>query len=850
MPPPNTRNPAPIRAAEGALTGATAGISLAQLLGASINPFAIGFGAAGLLFGIFGEPEREEPEEQRQRNLDKATIGPARWVYGTARISGDRKALEFNRGGDDISLYRWALLSQESIEGVASLWINGIRIALRNETLPRVYPNTDAAFMPGLIARRMGITGQFRAGSRRYVLGANRAPVPASDFYDDPDTPTLRTVSWVFQDNTLASLQGTPAAAFGDATTGGFAAGPNLRNPAAFSIILRRGDRIERFPFSSLDPVDPHVFLINGEQIEWLVGIGSDTTDEWDLALIRNDAFPTTDWSQAFAQPSSVEEPTGALVPDSPFLFSDDHKLSTPYLRVFPYLSADGTVPEQARIAAGLGAEGDTRWGDDHRLEGISWALLQLNAVPRPTPSTIAAQNEAGYWGTIPEDRLPPSIDFEVRGVRIRLPWQTTAEWTDNAAACVFHYMTTRMGVPRSDFDEEALREAVRICGEPRFVDLPGIYSPSGHDDPTISDRAEAARTGEPIFRGYSRSTIRFPVNGVVFGDREDPEKVLRELTAAMAGSVTYEDGAFVIRAGGQRRANWLITEDDLAGEPEKVLDHSNIGEVSGVKMSLLQSRDHEYQPVEMRPKFDHLVVGGEIVDLGERRFVNTALPSGRSPNSRAPPVAAGRYDGHHRVSGAERRTAGDPGKRHGSTGISRRQRDGGETGGGQGRNRRWLHRPAGAHPGNRLAARIHGPSAAGRQGGNRRVAVRPRNRRGRGSQSEPWAGASRLAAGRSVATHDRRSLEPNPARPMAGVGRSPAEDAPPVRRDAPSRGGRPRPAPECPALCPLERPADSTSYAENVLRDVRLHVPLRYSAGSEPDPAAVLLGEAGVPGG
>ena len=625
--PRNNRPDAVTRGVGGAITGTQTGVSLATLLGVASTPFAIGFGAAGLLFGIFGAGEEKEDERERQRNLEKGSIGPARYVYGTARISGDRKALEYNAGGDNISLYRWALLTQGESEGIVSMWINGIHVALRPELLPTPYPNTDDNLMPGVIGRRMGITAQYRSGSRRYVIGASRIPVPESDFYDDPVDSQLRTVSWVFQDNTRTSIQGTPSAAFGSTTQGGFAEGPNLRDPAAFSIILRRAGRVERFPFSSIDPVDPHVFLVNAEQIEWLVSIGNDTTEEWDLALIRNSEFPTSDWEQVFNTPSEVPEPTGALVPDSPFLFRNDHKLPTPYLRIFPYFNADGEVPNEAKLAA------PAFWTESHRLDGIAWCLVQMNAVPRPTESTIESQNEAGFWGAAPEENVPPTIDFEVRGTKIKLPWQREAEWTDNAAACVYHYMTTRMNITDSLIDEESLREAVRICDEPRFVDLPEVYTSSGQAEYAESQerrlRQEQDSEISHIFRGYRQTTKRFAVNGLHYGRGEDPERVLRELVRAMAGSVTFEDGAYHIRAAGQRRSKWIITESDIVGEPEKLIDHSGYGSIGAVRLNLLQSRDHEYTEAELLPRFNHLAPEGEWVELGTRRFVNNALQGG-----------------------------------------------------------------------------------------------------------------------------------------------------------------------------------------------------------------------------
>ena len=222
---PQNRTPIALRAGEGALTGASAGLSLSKLtfggkslpalLGVGTNPFVVGFGVAGLLFSIFGGKDEKEDEEERHNNLEKSTIGPARWVYGTARITGDRTALKYNEGGNDPSLYYWSLLSQDETEGIASIWINGIRVALRTENVRIEYDNTDSDLMPGLIGRRMGIVGNYRAGARRYVLGANRMPVPQDDFYDEPGSPQLRTVSWVFQDATRVSLQGTPSAAFG-----------------------------------------------------------------------------------------------------------------------------------------------------------------------------------------------------------------------------------------------------------------------------------------------------------------------------------------------------------------------------------------------------------------------------------------------------------------------------------------------------------------------------------------------------------------------------------------------------------------------------------------------------------
>ena len=624
------------RARTGFLSGATTGASIAGLLSLSFSPAAIiagGVGIIGLLGGLFSR-DPEEPEEQKRRETNKlaSAIGPVRWILGERRVPG-KFLFAYQSGNEADPQWLWFEMGNDPMEGISAITMNGIMVPLVKETIPVEYPNTDAEPLRGVLARHRNQPGDWRAGSRRYVIFAGARPVPDDLFLSDGQNASIRSVSWVFDDADLDSFNQRPSVAFGDSTHGGFAPGPNMLNPGRYSIILRTGGRTERMPLASTDPTDPHDFLLNQSQIDWLIGIGS-SEQPWDVALIDTRLFPSRDWEDAFRETVTLQEETGALVPGADWRVVGDSELPDPYLRVFPFFDADGQVPQVARDAA------PAFWTDDHRLPGISWALVQLNNVDRPRPAGLhpsaSLLNPGMFEGFAKNVPVPPDFEFVVRGVKPKLPWQREPRWTQNSAALLYWVLTERLGIPPDAFDHDALAEAVAICDERLHYDLPGHYAPNKPTELEAFPSGVIRRPGggeEPIYQGYRQDSTRYSLNGVIFADDFLPGKVdetLAEMFLSLMGTVNSEGGAYTILPGKARAPKWIIGPDDLVEPPEVQRDISGGRQIGGVKMSLEQSRDHEWTPISMPGAFDSRIVRGEVVDIGSHRFITDPLQAGR----------------------------------------------------------------------------------------------------------------------------------------------------------------------------------------------------------------------------
>lgn len=274
------------------------------------------------------------------------------------------------------------------------------------------------------------------------------------------------------------------------------------------------------------------------------------------------------------------------------------------------WLATTGTYTNHLQIAyydgsAGQLADGflptKTNWTSDCKLEGIAYAIVYMSY------NLDIYQNGE------------PNISFGVQGrTDIEDPRTGETGWTDNAALCYAHYLKQEwagLAAVSTEVDEAALVAAANVCDE--MVDRldgwasAGAFTVSGSgynsaatgiregtpvrvsSDGTLPDGLAADTTYfvsgyedggdfglvdaegaavEPGDSGSGTHTVltggqerRYRASGVVTLDR-NPEDVMEDFEAAMAGGAPYISGKYKIYAGQYVAPTVTIDEDWLRG--------------------------------------------------------------------------------------------------------------------------------------------------------------------------------------------------------------------------------------------------------------------------------------------
>ena len=189
---------------------------------------------------------------------------------------------------------------------------------------------------------------------------------------------------------------------------------------------------------------------------------------------------------------------------------------STYLVKVRKYLGTSTQSADADLVSASGG-----KWTSAHRLRGITYLALTLEFT----------QDAFGSTGR-------PNVSAVVRGWKIADPRTGTTVWTQNAALCTAHYLTHYMGAP-------AL--------------------------PTAELTAEANTCDELVTLTVGGATqARYTVNGALDMDGA-PRDHLNSLCQAMAGTVAWVQGRYLLRVGRHRASTLSITADHLADAPVRI---------------------------------------------------------------------------------------------------------------------------------------------------------------------------------------------------------------------------------------------------------------------------------------
>ena len=210
----------------------------------------------------------------------------------------------------------------------------------------------------------------------------------------------------------------------------------------------------------------------------------------------------------------------------------------------------------------------NSRWGRSGVLRGISAVGVELT------------QYDDKPW------QRTPSLEFQIKGVRMTWPGQTAPVWTENAAAIRYYYMTQCKDIPAGYIDETRFRAAYAVCNQ------------------TVN--------GE----------IRYSINGVV-SDDEDYDQVVKQMDFAWAGTAPEINGKVVYNPGAPGSIKKTFTQDDLvAGEdPAWQIETPIYQQADAVDAVIAADVDSDFLPYSMA-RVGSTALDAAVSDLGTLAYV------------------------------------------------------------------------------------------------------------------------------------------------------------------------------------------------------------------------------------
>ncbi len=188
-----------------------------------------------------------------------------------------------------------------------------------------------------------------------------------------------------------------------------------------------------------------------------------------------------------------------------------------------------GTYNGKARIKTHLGTSTqsadsdlvseDSNWTSSHQLKGIAYIYVRLEFDADIYPNGI------------------PNISALIKGKKVLDYRTSTTGYSTNPALIVYDYLRSSdgMNASTSEIDTTSFTSSANDC----------------EDSITLSDAS---------------TQNRYECHGVVSLDKK-PIEIIEDILSSCVGTLTYEQGKFVLKVGKARSSVKTITEDDLAGE-------------------------------------------------------------------------------------------------------------------------------------------------------------------------------------------------------------------------------------------------------------------------------------------
>lgn len=183
---------------------------------------------------------------------------------------------------------------------------------------------------------------------------------------------------------------------------------------------------------------------------------------------------------------------------------------------------------EYSSPASTMQVEPDWEFGANHRLQGISYVVVDMLA---PYKDDF---DERPF-------RSIPRFEFVVKGAKVSYPLpdgtMSAPEYTANAAKLRAAWLIERRGVPARYIDRTYLDASIALCDQE--LDTSGL------------------NLTEPT------AVKQYELNGT-FATSDSPAQIERAMNVAMDGIAPVYDGVHLIRAGGERQSRTTITGDDV----------------------------------------------------------------------------------------------------------------------------------------------------------------------------------------------------------------------------------------------------------------------------------------------
>ena len=257
------------------------------------------------------------------------------------------------------------------------------------------------------------------------------------------------------------------------------------------------------------------------------------------------------------------------------------------------YFYYDGGQPDELIAASG------SQWTTSHSLTKKAFVHIHLTQPD---------------YGNDASERLfyrLPEFNFLVKGLKFEFPRSTGAEWTNNAAAIRYWWLTQRRAVPESAIDQAGFNQAYAYC----------------------QTRVNNGLNVELRGQGYPRTSRRYAINGIIHSD-DNHENVEAEMDFSWAGNVVEVAGIHHFRPGADRTPTVTIGPDDIIEMLSATPAPSLSERLNAATMTLAQSAEHDYTGYSV-PEFedtDAINRDGRKLprDMGGRPYVNCPVTAGR----------------------------------------------------------------------------------------------------------------------------------------------------------------------------------------------------------------------------
>ena len=270
----------------------------------------------------------------------------------------------------------------------------------------------------------------------------------------------------------------------------------------------------------------------------------------------------------------------------------------------FPMLEADG------RLCESLANYLPQYWTGAHQLNGLSYVHVymsqggfrpfQLNSDWRFTSEPNSGRFLQDF----------PKVEFICQGRNgIVSPTNPNGVYTDNWAEVAYDYLTNirEPRVPPEKIDEESFRQSVAYSGQ---------------------------MLKWPAKDGYSDRGIRYAAGGIVYSD-DDRADIERQLGFSASGGILQRGDTWFIRAGEQRKPDYIITDADIDPEGPIMVRASSPLEQRSNKLTctLPQSDEQDFSRLKVSYEdADRILVDGQFLekDIREIGFVPNPYQAGR----------------------------------------------------------------------------------------------------------------------------------------------------------------------------------------------------------------------------